>query len=89
MTFQIVYSLGSTIIQHLIPSLIVSVAYTLISRRIANRLATSDEQQNQLELKQRKNNYMLVSNHAFRSASSKKLAQFTNENIIITIKLFR
>ncbi len=62
-TFQIVYSLGSTIIQHLIPSLIVSVAYTLISRRIANRMATSNEQQNQLELKQRKNNYMLVSNH--------------------------
>ncbi len=64
-TFQIVYSLGSTIIQHLIPSLIVSVAYTLISRRIANRLATSNEQQNQLELKQRKNNYMLVYNHTF------------------------
>jgi hypothetical protein len=31
------------------------------NRRISNRLATSDEQQSHLELKQRKNNLMLMS----------------------------
>ena len=52
--------MGSTVIQHLIPSMVVSVAYTLVSRRIANRLATTQDQQGQLELKQRKNNVMLM-----------------------------
>ena len=52
--------MGSTVIQHLVPSLVVSVAYALVSRRIANRLATSDEQQILLEKKQRKNNLMLM-----------------------------
>jgi len=46
--FQMVYSVASSLIQHILPSIIVSVAYISISKRISERLATSDLRQRQM-----------------------------------------